>query len=248
MAALRNLRNVDLMCNNIKKLEDDIATMSNLSMLNIGNNPLRERRFLTMTTEDLKHELGKRLLPPEPEQIPLNQEDPLEIISQESSAQSKSWSVKPGGVLDRSSTFLSTINSSDLEPLLSHSVRSVILNHNSLDAIPSSLTILSSTLTTLDLSHNKLTGSTYLSTTVSFPNLRDLNLASNTITSLEPIIANLTASRLENLNIGYNRLTILPKLVDCFPALITVAAPDNQIRESATTQCQRVTGVQRREE
>lgn len=231
MAALRNLRNVDLMCNNIKKLEDDLGTMSNLSMLNITNNPLRERRFLTMNTENLKDELRKRLLPPEPDQIPLNQEDPLETISQESSAQLKSWSVKPGGVLDRSSTFLSTINNSDLEPLLSYSVRSVILNHNSLDVIPSSLSILGSTLTTLDLSHNRLTGSTYLSTIVSFPTLRDLNLASNTITSLEPIIANLTASRLENLNIGYNRLTILPKLVDCFPALVTVVAPDNQIRD-----------------
>lgn len=231
MAALRNLRNVDLMCNNIKKLEEDVGTMSNLSMLNIANNPLRERRFLTMNTEDLKHELRKRLLPSEPDEIPLDQEDPLEPTSYESSARSNLWSVKPGGVLDRSSTSLSMINVSDLEPLLASSVRSVILNHNSLNAIPSSLSILSSTITTLDLSHNRLTGSTYLSTVVSFPALRDLNLASNTITSLEPIKANLTASRLENLNIGYNRLTTLPKLLDCFPALVTVVAPDNQVRD-----------------
>ena len=230
MVSLPNLKNVDLTGNNIKKLDDDIAMMDSLSMLNIANNPLRERRFLTMNTEDLKRELRNRLLPPETAEAPQDPHLEQDIIS-EVTTHTGCWPVKPGGVLDRSSTSLSTLDQSDLEPLSSVSVRSLVLNHNNIGAIPCSISLFGATLTTLDLSHNRMTGSRYLSAQLSLPALRDLNLASNTIASLEPMNGNLEAPRLEILNVSYNRLTALPPLRDQFPALATIQASDNQIHE-----------------
>lgn len=231
LVSLPNLKNVDFTGNNIKKLDDNIAMMDSLSMLNIANNPLRERRFLTMNTEDLKRELRNRLLPPEPAEASQDPHIEQDIISSEVTTHREFWPVKPGGVLDRSSTSLSTLDESDLEPLLSISVRSLVLNHNNISSIPCSISLFGATLTTLDLSHNRMAGSSYLPTQLSLPALRDLNLASNTITSLEPINANLEAPRLEILNVSYNRLTTLPPLRDHFPALATIQASDNQISE-----------------
>ena len=231
MVSLPNLKNADFTGNNIKKLDDNIAMMDSLSMFNIANNPLRERRFLTMNTEDLKRELRNRLLPPETAEAPQDPHIERDFISPEVTTHTGYWAVKPGGVLDRSSTSLSTLDQSDLEPLVSVPVRSLILNHNNMSTIPCSIAPFGATLTALDLSHNGMTGSRYLSAPLSLPALRDLNLASNTITSLKPIGANLEAPRLEILNVSYNRLTGLLPLRDHFPALTTIQASDNQISE-----------------
>ena len=235
LETLRNLRNLDLMGNNIKQLDSHIGTMNNLSMLNITNNPLQERRFLTMNTEDIKRGLQERLpapeLDPEWNHSSHNGCEARNIDSVKNSNQPTVWPVKPGGILDRSSSSLSTIDDSDLGPLTSLSVRSVVLDHNSLSVIPAALSLLSSTLTSLHLPHNHLTGATYLSAKFSFSVLRDLNLASNTITCLEPIIEKISAPRLETLDVSYNRLTALPPLRQHFPALTTVQASDNQVTD-----------------
>ena len=231
LETLRSLRNLDLMGNNIKQLDPHIGTMNSLSMLNITNNPLQERRFLTMNTEDIKRGLQERLPATESDHSSHNGCESQNIDSVEDSKQPTIWSVKSGGILDRSSSSLSAIDDSDLRPLTSLSVRSVILDHNSLSVIPAALSLLSSTLTSLHLPHNHLTGATYLSAKFSFSVLRDLNLASNTITYLEPIIEKISAPRLETLDISYNRLTALPPLRQHFPALTTVQASDNQVTD-----------------
>ena len=231
---LPSLRNIDLMGNNVKQLDPRIGTMNNLSMLNIANNPLQERRFLTMNTEDIKRELQDRLLAPESDHSSHHVRESRDIASAEGSNRTTSWPVKPGGILDRSSSSLSTIDDPDLEPLASLSVRSVILDHNSLSVIPTALSLLSSTLTSLRLSHNHLTRATYLSAKFLFPVLRELNIASNTITSLEPVIENISAPRLETLDISYNRLIVLPHLRQHFPALTEVQASDNQVTDLPT--------------
>ena len=231
LETLPSLRNIDLMGNNIKRVDPRIGAMNNLSILNIANNPLSERRFLTMNTEDIKRELQERLRAPESDPSSHVVAEPRVIASTESSNRIKTWPVKPGGILDRSSSSLTTIEDSDLGPLTSLSVRSIILDHNSLSVIPAALSVLSSSLASLCLSHNHLTGATYLSAGLLFPVLRDLNLASNTITSLEPVIANISAPRLETLDISYNRLTALPYLRQHFPALTTIQASDNQVAD-----------------
>lgn len=231
LETLAGLRNLDLKGNNIKQLDPHIGTMNNLSMLNIANNPIQERRFLTMNTEDIKRELQERLLAPEPDHSSHHRREARDIASTEGSNLTTTWPVKPGGILERSSLSLSTVDDSDLGPLTSLSVRSVILDHNSLPAIPAALSLLSSTLSSLRLSHNHLTGDTYLSTKLLFPVLRDLNIASNTITSLEPVIENISAPRLETLDVSYNRLTALPHLRQHFLALTTIQASDNQVTD-----------------
>lgn len=184
-----------------------------------------------MNTEDLKRELRNRIVPTETPEVLHDPHTSQDIISTDAVTQPRSWPVKPGGVLDRSSTSLATVDDTDLQPLLSASVRSAVLHHNNLVTIPGSIALLSTTLTTLDLAHNKFAGSNHLSTALSLPALRDLSLASNTMTSLGPIQANLDAPRLEILNVSYNRLTALPPLRDQFPVLTTLHASDNQIED-----------------
>ncbi|KAL8795184.1 MAG: hypothetical protein Q9195_002339 [Heterodermia aff. obscurata] len=231
LETLPSLRNLDLMGNNIKQLDPQIGTMNNLSMLNITNNPLQERRFLAMNTEDIKRGLQERLLAPESDDSSHHGCEPQDIASTEGSNHLKIWPVKPGGILDRSSSSLSNIIETDLGSLTALSVRSVILDHNSLSVIPAALSLLSSTLASLRLSHNHLTGANYLPTKFLFPVLRELDLASNTIISLGPVIENISAPRLETLNVSYNRLTTLPPLRQHFPALTTVQASDNRVTD-----------------
>lgn len=62
----------DFAGNNIKQLDDKIALMSSLDTLVISGNPLRERKFAGMKTEDLKRSLLARI---EPEATPSPEPD-----------------------------------------------------------------------------------------------------------------------------------------------------------------------------
>lgn len=58
-----SLRSVDFTGNDISKLDERIALMDGLDSFKIAANPLRERKFLTMSTGDLKKDLSARLEP-----------------------------------------------------------------------------------------------------------------------------------------------------------------------------------------
>jgi len=58
---LQQLHTVILTSNDIKVLDDRIASMKSLETLEVAGNPLREKRFLTMGTEVLKREMSRRL-------------------------------------------------------------------------------------------------------------------------------------------------------------------------------------------
>ena len=234
IASLTKLRNADFTGNNLKSLDDGIGMMDSLTTLSIANNPLRERRFLTMGTDNVKRELRNRLVPPEADGFLDNSEVPGENESREILAgaeASQTWQLKAGGVLDRSSTSLRTIAASDLEPLHPHPVRSLVAHHNALGSIPTCITLVASNLTTLDLSHNKMTGTSYICEPLELPRLRDLSLASNTITSLRSLLTQLSAPEMQTLNVSYNRLTAMPNLRTTYPALIAFLASDNSIAD-----------------
>lgn len=234
MTSLTKLRNVDFTGNNLKMLDNQIGMMEDLTSLTIAKNPMRERRFLSMATDDLKRELRNRLLPAEPQ-------DPLDDPDQDvkygthnasaGAAPPVTWQLKPGGILDRSATSLHSISASELDHLQPESVRSFIAHRNLLTCIPLSMCLLASNLSTLDLSHNKLSGTAYLSEQLVLPRLRDLNLASNTITSLTPLSVFLSAPQLQSMNVSYNRLTAIPVLRSTYPDLATLLASDNVISE-----------------
>ena len=58
---LTSLKSVDVTGNDIKFLDPLISQMDNLEVLNVTANPLRDRKFLTMETEDVKKHLAARL-------------------------------------------------------------------------------------------------------------------------------------------------------------------------------------------
>lgn len=227
---LEKLRNVDLTRNNLKALDYEIGLMDSLTTLRISNNPLRERRHLTMTTEELKIELRNRLLPNEPSES-INPETPQPDLPASSTAPTK-WPITPNGVLDRSSTSLQTLNETDLEPILeTNNIRSLLLHHNALTHIPSAISLAQATLTTLDLGYNRLSTASYFLNALALPHLTTLSLASNGLPSLLPLLESLTAPLLSTLDISHNRLRSLPPLRHTFPALTTVLASENAIED-----------------
>lgn len=234
LTSLQKLCNLDLACNNLKSLDSEIGLMESLISLRIANNPLRERRFLTMAAEDIKNELRNRILPPEPQEA----SNPNEIPSRGSSPEHpfrKTWPIKGGGILDRSSTNLETISPSDLEPILNTTpIKSLILHHNALAEIPPTIALLENTLITLDLSHNRLsTSQSFIPITSPFslPHLTTLSLASNALPNLTPLLNSLSAPHLQILNIANNRISSLPLLRESFPSLSSILAADNCIED-----------------
>lgn len=68
--ALDKLRHADFSSNDIRVVPPEISRMEHLSMLRLSGNPLRDKKFLSMTTDGLKEALASRLEPPPPYQDP----------------------------------------------------------------------------------------------------------------------------------------------------------------------------------
>lgn len=237
---LNKLKSVDFSCNNLKSLDERIGAMANLEVLRISGNPLREKKVSGMSTEDLKHALKIRMAPPEIEEEEYDDEDTLMpqddtgLLRTPTSPNrpSSPWTVKSGGILDRSNT-----QSYSLNPVVAaqvaqnNSIRALELHHNIFREIPSSVAFFSNTLTSLNLSHNELTSDSFLPEGLDLIFLKELNLSSNTFNSLAPLTMRLFAPNLEKLDISFNRLTSLPVLRTHFPKLRVLNASNNTIRD-----------------
>ena len=224
LPTLKNLKTLDVGGNNLAKINESIGSMDKLTILNLMNNPLRERKLLKMNTEEIKLELRGRIEAPKVSttspRSPPGVSQPVTL-----------WQVKTG-VLDKSRCKLASINEKDLlEVAADDEVKSFILNHNILQHFPQALSILSATLTVLDLSHNKLgrNSLSYIEGQVSLPNLQSLNITSNALTSFNPLVESLFAPKLSTLIVLFNRLTALPPLRASFPSLTTLLASNNAI-------------------
>ncbi|KUJ20721.1 L domain-like protein [Mollisia scopiformis] len=234
---LPKIRNVDFTGNNLRVLDDRIGGMASLDIFRISGNPLREKKFSGMTTEDLKRALKARMAPEEVETIDKETDGdgtfysaPVSPISPRPS--SSDWPVKPGGVLDRSGTQSHSLNPvAAADVAANNAIKVLELHHNMFKEIPSSIAFFTTTLTTLSVAHNELTSDTFLKDDLELPALKELNLSSNTFNSLQPLIQHLKASQLERLDISFNRLTSLPTLKPHFPNLTTLLASNNTIRE-----------------
>ncbi|KAM5382545.1 hypothetical protein ACJZ2D_002549 [Fusarium nematophilum] len=283
--SLEKLRHADFSSNDIRVVPPEVSRMENLSMIRLSGNPLRDKKFLSITTDELKEILAGRLEPPPPYQEPSAQVGILDILSDAkvadantaqaparqstgdmkldeedarsdddfatppqspsrsrshtvSSRRSRShtvsnqtWSVKAGGILDRSRT-----ESSSLHPVVcskvaaEHQVRQVFLQNNLFATLPNSLSFFAATLTSLSLSHNQLVGEAYLTEDLELPALRELNLASNHVTGLGALTKFLHAPALEKIDVSLNRLNALPTgLKETFPGLGVLLAANNHI-------------------
>lgn len=233
---LEKVKHVDLTGNDISKLDERIGLMDNLTMLRIANNPLRERKFLTLDTYDLKQDLRNRCTPQTP-QIAEEEDSSVQTeftLAPESPTGPNSWRVKVGGVLDCSSADLTDLNPSDLEASMASSrdIRCMYLGSNRLRCVPvPALSLLSNTLVDLDLSKNPFESSNPIDQPISLPCLQNLKLGGNGLTSLESFQKNFTAPSLTLLDVSNNRLTgALPFIRYTYPSLTTFIASDNQIQ------------------
>lgn len=232
---LPKIKHVDFTGNNIKELDNNIANMDSLDMFRISGNPLREKKFAAMTTDDLKRALMARIAPEE-RSIEVDTGDGVFDSAQpypvSPGSTSADWLVKAGGVLDRSNT-----GSHSLNPVVAaqiaanNAIRTLELHHNVFKELPSSIGFFASTLTTLSLAHNELTSDTFLKDDLELPVLKELNLSSNTFNSVQPLIQRLKAPQLEKLDISFNRLTFLPALKQHFPNLTYLFVSNNQLKE-----------------
>ncbi|PWY64753.1 L domain-like protein [Aspergillus heteromorphus CBS 117.55] len=227
---LKNLRNVDLTGNNLSNLDPKIGLMESLFTFRIANNPLRERKFLGMSTDDLKRDLRNRC---EPE--PQDTDDEGSVATQftlapETPDQKISWQIKSGGVLDMSYAAMQALEVEELERVNLREVKCLQLQHNELRCFPvPALHMLASNLTDLDLSNNPLDGASLFSAPLTLPSLQALNLSATNLKTLQPLFKNLVAPSLACLDVSNNRLSgPLPAVRQSYPSLSTFLAADNQ--------------------
>ncbi|KAJ5734242.1 hypothetical protein N7493_003028 [Penicillium malachiteum] len=228
---LKNLKTADFTGNNITRLDEKIGFMEKLSSLRIANNPLRERKLLTMDTEDIKLDMRNRCEPD-----PQDTDDEGSVATQftlapETPALENGWRIKHGGVLDRSYADLTDLEVQKLELINTQEVRNLYAQHNELRIFPvPALALLSQNLIELDLSHNAMDSSEYLTSLLELPKLQTLNISATSVTTLEPLLANLKAPSLTFLDVSNNRLTgALPHIRLVYPEVKTVLASDNQL-------------------
>ena len=227
---LEKLKNVNLSRNDLRQLNTRIGFIENLSIFSIANNPIRERRLLMLNAEDLKRELRER----EGETDSTEQHGIDESNNPMSNGRGASSckAVQLGGTLNLSSAKLETVDKSMFENLAEENkVKTLVLKHNKLGAIPQAIETFGATLVMLDLSDNKLNKDTYLTETIELPRLKNLDLAANGLSSLAPLLMKMSAAALSDLNVSRNRLTDLPVLRPHFPSLTTVMAAENKISE-----------------
>ncbi|KAK3952004.1 hypothetical protein QBC32DRAFT_405985 [Pseudoneurospora amorphoporcata] len=67
---LQNLKSVDFSSNDIRVIPNEVGRMENLTMLRLSGNPLREKKFSTISTDEMKGILALRLEPPEDTSVP----------------------------------------------------------------------------------------------------------------------------------------------------------------------------------
>ncbi|KAM0557012.1 hypothetical protein ACHAPJ_005692 [Fusarium lateritium] len=79
--SLEKLRHADFSSNDIRVIPPEVSRMDNLTMMRLSGNPLRDKKFVSITTEDLKEVLAGRLEPPPPYQEPAAQVGILDILS-----------------------------------------------------------------------------------------------------------------------------------------------------------------------
>ncbi|KAL4994787.1 hypothetical protein BDV10DRAFT_143866 [Aspergillus recurvatus] len=229
---LKNVRNVDLTGNNISRLDERIGLMDNLFTFRIANNPLRERKFLNMTVEDIKRDLRSRCeLEPQETDDEEGSVATQFTLAPETPAQTSRWQLKPGGVLDRSYTDMQEFEVEQLEDINPSDIKYLYLQHNSLRSFPvPALSMLAANLTDLDLSHNPLDISSITTNPVELASLQTLNLSATDLTNLEPLMTGLQAPSLTFLDVSSNGLSgTLPRIRRAYPKLTTFLASENQL-------------------
>ncbi|KAJ5222602.1 Leucine-rich repeat typical subtype [Penicillium citrinum] len=231
LVGLKSVKNIDLTGNNITRLDEKIGFMEGLTSFRIANNPLRERKLLSMTSDEIIQDMRSRCEPD-----PLDTDDEGSVATQftlapETPAMESGWTIRPGGVLDRSYSEMTELSAEKLEWINKEDIRRLDLQHNEISRFPTSaLQMLAQNLTELDLSHNPLDSAELLSSPLELPKLQSLNISATGLTSIETLLENLKAPSLNVLDVSNNRLTgALPRIREIYPELKSFLVSDNRI-------------------
>lgn len=223
---LKALKSADLAHNNIRIINPEIALMEELSSLTLVGNPLREKKWLTMSTAEIKQDAERKL---ETQQDDAGVPSGSQATSNSSQARYKSTN----GVLDLSSHSLTTVSPDDVDlDNSSGAIHTLKLSNNDLTAFPYELLshpALKYSLQSLDLSHNPLLHPTrYLTSELFLPSLKSLYIVSTGLTSLDALTTYMKAPALTELNISCHRLAgRVPWVRAWFPNCVTLLATDN---------------------
>jgi Leucine-rich repeat (LRR) protein len=221
--SLQQLRSADFSSNDITKLDEKIALMDGLDILTLAANPIRERKFMSMSAEDIKKDLRSRLVDVATEEEEMEPTGPMPGKENE-------WELKSPGILDLSSKNLLEVDDATMVQFAAtNDVRQLLLPQNYLTAIPMALSHLTS-LTLLDLSKNSIMHP--LTELLELPKLKELRLPGNKLQSLESITTFLSAPNLQHLDVSNNKIAgSLPNLREKFPDLSRLMAADNALSE-----------------
>jgi Leucine-rich repeat (LRR) protein len=221
LAQLTELQTLDLANNNVRLIPADLAKLEALTTLNLTGNPLREKKYLRLSTEAFKAELEEAL-----EASQLSQSN---SASQPSSTSHLIYQPS-NGILNLSSYNLSTIDISQID--LDLPIHTLKFSNNDLATLPLELLNHPSvkyTLISMDLSHNpRLHPTEYLQEEVFLPVLKSLYIVSTGLISLDALTTHLRAPELKELNISCHRLTgHVPWVRAWYPKCTTLLATDN---------------------
>lgn len=225
--SLRKLRNVNFTSNDIRLLNPEICKMDGLESIVLSANPLREKKFLTMSAADIKRDLKARLAPDPEDTDSECPGSPVTVVGAEEPP--SIWTLKGNGLLDLAAQGLCDEDLVDILGtfLNNNDVRQVHLQYNKLTCIPPGL-FLGANLRSIDLSGNSLSAY-YLSDDLHLPSLQELNVSKCGIRSIEPLVRFMDAPKLQVLNVNVNRLAgDLPALRSTYPMLSTLFATDNK--------------------
>ena len=216
--------------------------MEDLRSLNLASNPLRDRKYLTMTTAQVKDDLRKRFTPEETlddivERPVSTAKRPIAPVGK---PESRYKYVPKSGTLDLSPHDFSTLDLSSID--LSTPITALKLSSTSLTRLPTTLLPHPSNpppLPPLDFPHTPPTPPPSRTPPLPLPTLPPPTTVSTGLSPLDPLITTLPAPKRQPLNISCHRLSgPLPTLRPHFPDLTTLIATDNWFTSLTTAAVQ----------
>jgi Leucine-rich repeat (LRR) protein len=219
---LQHLRTLDISNNMIEHIDPRLGLLDDLTTFMWTGNLIRHRGWGTMDTEGIKSALRAKA----DEAVLKGIADDLALMNV------NTCHGECGGVLDLSKSLKETgLREEDIvrHVHVTHFpvVSKVVLQQNALTTVPREIGLIT-TLTTLDLSRNFLTGKVWADT-ITLENLTHLDISVNKLDNLIPLPTSLIAPKLKSLDISYNSLTSLIPLHSHYPSLTTLYANSNQL-------------------
>ncbi|KAI9209319.1 uncharacterized protein BJ171DRAFT_486129 [Polychytrium aggregatum] len=220
--AMMNLKRLDFSNNSISKLPPELGLLSNLNTLGFSGNPLKG--VPTGGTKAILALLkGRITAAPAQEMASSGAADEGASLDETTRSRHPSTQNPTNKSLDFSSRRLENLPQSHIEDL-SFLPANVILSHNLFSSVPESLSIVAATMTTLVITHCKIT----TLPVTRFPLLKDLNLSNNFITDIGTLSSSTLPSLIE-LNLNNNRIRQLPQHPIDLPLLTTLLLSGNAI-------------------